>query len=116
MERVAITPTRRRDFESTVEEKKEPSGLCSCCRFAEHCTYPKDPSQPILQCDEFEGLGPPPPALGDRKNLQGIVDEPLSSSEKDFKEFKGLCTICENRPTCTFPKPEGGVWHCEEYR
>jgi hypothetical protein len=28
----------------------------------------------------------------------------------------GLCSTCENSETCTFQKPEGGVWHCEEYK
>jgi hypothetical protein len=31
-------------------------------------------------------------------------------------DLKGLCVNCDNRHTCTFPKPEEGVWHCEEYR
>jgi NADH-quinone oxidoreductase subunit E len=30
-------------------------------------------------------------------------------------KYKGLCLNCANRETCTFPKPEGGVWHCDEY-
>jgi hypothetical protein len=29
--------------------------------------------------------------------------------------FKGLCVNCKYRETCLYPKPEGGVWHCEEY-
>jgi NADH-quinone oxidoreductase subunit E len=27
-----------------------------------------------------------------------------------------ICINCENRHTCKFIKPEGGVWHCEEYK
>lgn len=27
----------------------------------------------------------------------------------------GLCLNCEHRDTCTLPRLEGGVWHCEEY-
>ncbi|MFC1733170.1 NAD(P)H-dependent oxidoreductase subunit E [candidate division KSB1 bacterium] len=27
-----------------------------------------------------------------------------------------ICINCENRLTCKFIKPEGGVWHCEEYK
>jgi len=30
--------------------------------------------------------------------------------------FLGLCVNCEDRETCIYPKPEGGVWRCEEYR
>jgi hypothetical protein len=29
---------------------------------------------------------------------------------------RGLCINCDVRNTCTFPKPEGGVWFCEEYQ
>ena len=29
--------------------------------------------------------------------------------------FKGLCVNCDHRFTCTLPKPESGVWYCEEY-
>jgi hypothetical protein len=34
---------------------------------------------------------------------------------KDAGGYKGLCVNCANRETCLYPKPEGGVWHCEEY-
>ncbi|MEI9476493.1 MAG: hypothetical protein WCO26_07950 [Deltaproteobacteria bacterium] len=36
--------------------------------------------------------------------------------ELDVGKHRGLCTICEDHGVCTYPKPEGGVWHCEEYR
>jgi len=29
--------------------------------------------------------------------------------------LKGLCLTCARKKTCLHPKPEGGVWHCEEY-
>jgi len=36
--------------------------------------------------------------------------------DKDQDKLVGLCVDCEARHNCTFPKSEGGVWHCEEYR
>jgi hypothetical protein len=30
-------------------------------------------------------------------------------------QIKGLCATCESFPTCAFTKPDGGIWHCEEY-
>ena len=27
----------------------------------------------------------------------------------------GLCRNCARLSNCTYPRPEGGVWHCEEY-
>ncbi len=29
---------------------------------------------------------------------------------------KGLCMNCDERETCMLPRPESGVWHCEEYK
>jgi hypothetical protein len=29
--------------------------------------------------------------------------------------FKGLCSNCDRRHDCTFSKPVGGVYHCDEY-
>jgi len=34
----------------------------------------------------------------------------------DTARYKGLCANCENLTVCSFPKHDGGVWHCEEYR
>ena len=50
------------------------------------------------------------------------VDETSRVAERHNAEVEdssvsiGLCMDCENVRTCVFPKPEGGVWHCEEYR
>jgi hypothetical protein len=30
-------------------------------------------------------------------------------------ELPGLCRNCARLDDCTYPKPEGGVWHCNEY-
>jgi hypothetical protein len=38
-----------------------------------------------------------------------------SRPKRSGGEHKGLCMNCANRETCLYPKPEGGVWHCEEY-
>ena len=55
---------------------------------------------------------------GSRKNGKARFQVERTSragQKKDGEEFKGLCVNCANRHTCLFPKPEGGVWHCEEY-
>ncbi len=28
----------------------------------------------------------------------------------------GLCKTCAVRTECKYPKPESGVWHCDEYQ
>jgi hypothetical protein len=29
--------------------------------------------------------------------------------------LRGLCVSCDLRFGCTYPKPPGGVWNCDEY-
>ena len=94
------------------EKKKEYRGLCSTCKKAPTCTFPRDPNRPVLQCDEFEGYEYTP----DKKTLPRTSSKAkLSALDEDSGKYKGLCRLCENRETCTYPKSEGGVWHCDEY-
>ncbi len=82
-------------------------GLCSTCKNTPHCTLRTDPDRPAFYCEQFEVEKPP------------AVTRKISSSVSESKksvELIGLCSDCENLKTCIFPKPEGGVWHCEEYQ
>ena len=92
-------------------------GLCSTCNKESSCTFPRDHSRPVMQCEEFEGIIPAP-AKNERKN-NPISDNSRvhSHTEEDHSgTYMGLCSNCEKRETCTFPKPESGVWRCEEYQ
>ena len=91
-------------------------GLCSCCKGASTCTYPKTPGHSILECDEFDGILAPPLGLVHPANVASVnPNHQANPRGSDLKEYRGLCSNCEQRSTCTYPKPEGGVWHCEEY-
>lgn len=35
--------------------------------------------------------------------------------EEDVSKHKGLCKNCAKRESCKLPRPEGGVWRCEDY-
>jgi len=93
----------------------EHSGLCFSCRNALTCTFLRDHKTPVLQCDEFDGFESflRKPKTSSHQNIMDFKSNP---GKKDSDGCKGLCSICEDRKTCTYPKPEGGVWHCEEYR
>mgnify|MGYP001566844193 CR=1 FL=1 len=92
-------------------------GLCSTCRNDPTCTYPRDAGRPVLQCQEFEGYVMTPPRTTGRDISPSTNLWVRSAAEEKYTgKYMGLCRSCENRGTCTFPKPEGGVWHCEEYR
>jgi len=110
---------------STRDEAEEESeisrrgyrGLCSACRKGEQCTYPRDYRHPILQCEEFEGIEPSAVRFTEKDILQAIDSiVKLNCEENNSNQYQGLCRNCQIREHCTYPRPEGGVWHCEEYR
>ena len=45
-----------------------------------------------------------------------LAGEQITRHEITEMGHGGLCMDCEYRNDCTYPKPEGGVWHCGEYR
>ena len=102
-----------------MSENVKYSGICSTCKHAPTCTYPRDPKRPVLCCEEFEiEIGEPQRVKFSGKDLlsSGLPSPRSDSDEDDSARYKGLCSDCENRKSCTYPKPEGGVWHCEEYQ
>jgi hypothetical protein len=88
------------------------SGLCRLCDHADRCTFQREVGRPVLECDEFMTLKLSLPAR--LETVAGALTEAISPSVTTL--LKGLCRSCEIRNTCTFSRPEGGVWHCEEYR
>ena len=87
-------------------------GLCMNCKNASSCTFPRDPAKPAFYCEGFEVE----PSVSIVKPPKEQSSVPGLSADKDSTKFIGLCSDCENRENCTFPKPEGGIWHCEEYQ
>jgi hypothetical protein len=89
------------------------SGLCLTCQNAAECTFPRDSARPIWQCEEFMGEARAP----ERVSMEGYSPSRtgLIAAEKDLKTWIGLCKNCANRETCRYPKPDGGIWRCEEY-
>ncbi|MDD5233438.1 MAG: hypothetical protein PHG91_08585 [Syntrophales bacterium] len=85
-------------------------GLCSTCVYSGNCALRRNSSHGVQFCEEYEvenrpAAPPPPPANPFRRRV-----------ERPPVRVLGLCSNCDNYPTCSFPKPEAGVWHCEEYR
>ncbi len=90
-------------------------GLCATCNNADTCTFPKKLERPVLNCDEFEGY-PVIPVITSFKSTSPKIRAQRVFTTDSLAKYKGLCKNCDNRKSCTFPKPECGVWHCEEYR
>ena len=87
-------------------------GICSTCNHMEECTAGKNWKGPVTFCEEFDDYLPPKEAPV--AAVVKVVGEERNA-KNDTSKYKGLCVNCELRETCAFPKPDGGVWHCEEY-
>ncbi len=109
-------PSCERNARAPVERRAENSGLCTTCVHVRTCTFLRRDTPPVLFCEEFDGQ---------EKHSSGATAEVMAQSttvhtqatylRERSSKFKGLCATCENRELCTFPKAEGGVWHCEEF-
>ena len=103
------------EHEAVVAKLARFRGLCATCKHALTCTFPRNENRPVMFCEEFEGYdtrstGPMPP----QASVHSASQTPSVSASQD-PTLKGLCVSCARRDTCTFPKPEGGVWQCEEF-
>lgn len=85
-------------------------GVCSACRYEEVCTFDGKPAGVVLQCEQFELAFPAERAPRTPRRPRASTREAA-----DTKKYPGICANCEHRETCTYPKPEGGVWRCEDY-
>lgn len=105
----------RTEEEPVLAEGEVHRGICSCCKHEPNCIYLRDNRRPVLQCEEFEGY-PVRQVKTTGMRVESSADlQLLSSVEKEnYNKYKGLCSICDKRENCVFPKPAGGVWHCEE--
>lgn len=92
----------------------EYSGLCSTCKNCSDCTFPRDAHKPVFYCEQFEIERPSPIRTARKKRAELAESDAVEAEEAT--SFFGLCSDCECRNTCVFPRPEGGVWHCEEYQ
>jgi hypothetical protein len=116
MKNVTYSLKKKTKVSISLDAKKN-QGLCLCCQSALTCVYNRNLERPILQCEEFDGIIPlsfetSPPI----KNPSTHLQETPSLPDDALQQLSGLCMNCEERATCTYPKPEGGVWHCDEYR
>jgi hypothetical protein len=82
-------------------------GLCAQCAKASRCALLLSWQGPVQECDQF------------LRRRADSSRSPARLAEKTLppESFppKGLCLTCGNLDLCPFPRPEGGVWHCEHY-
>lgn len=86
-------------------------GLCTTCANVPGCTLAGNRRVPVMQCLEFAGENATIAAVRPTRPTAARAEE-----TSPFAREPGLCSWCEIRETCTFPKSPGGVWSCEEFR
>ena len=90
-------------------------GLCSTCNNAPTCFY-RARRGPALFCELFDGYAPPAELITSKRAPPPADSSAASRAvAEETSKYTGLCVNCEHRQTCTHPKPDGGVWHCENY-
>ena len=83
-------------------------GLCAACDHAPTCTHARPAATIVLECDDLS------PLKIEVSAPVGVDVVPVATPP-DRAAIKGLCATCDRLPSCTYPKLEGGVWHCDEF-
>ncbi len=92
--------------------KAERPGLCMTCNNAPDCVYRSQRGFDALYCETYDCY-----AVVTNNSNDSLYTEPIIASVTPPQHpAKGLCSNCDNYEDCFLPKPEEGVWHCEEYR
>jgi hypothetical protein len=93
---------------------KEQRDLCCICTYRAKCMDHGTAGSPKLFCEEFDSNGHAPLILVQSDNGSARLHRFDEANHGD--DVGGLCSNCENRSNCTIARPEGHIWHCEEYR
>jgi len=92
------------------------TGLCATCSVVDTCVSAKNSGYPVVECEEYEEDGRTfSETVEVRTSRTSDKAQPLAKTPDAEAVVEGLCETCAHRDTCTFPRLEGGVWHCEEY-
>jgi len=94
---------------SILSVPRVPQGICAACVYGDDCALQAGSERMILQCGQFELAFP------EANRHSAAPSRALPVQAPDSGEYAGLCASCEKRETCTYIKPEGGIWRCEEY-
>ena len=85
--------------------------MCEGCSKYDLCTI-RISGKDLEFCEDYEA-----------KNYFNSRSVPISNSNTSeslinniiINQPKGICKNCANLESCLYPRPEGGIWRCEEY-
>lgn len=89
---------------------KNKQGICLTCAHFTRCVLRSADcsTEGIQYCEEYQTVCLAPVVLTNEKPKKMLRQAPSG--------ILGLCSDCNHYPYCSFPKPEAGVWHCEDYQ
>jgi hypothetical protein len=90
-------------------------GLCVTCEGRATCTYPHHQGQFVLFCEEFDWAWQHRMEMAALTPLQRKPQPVVAEKKRTPSRYRGLCSTCAKQEECVFPKPAGGIWHCEEF-
>lgn len=82
-------------------------GLCSTCNNVPECFHHARRG-PALFCEMFDNFVSP-------GTMVASPPASLRTAALPTWAEAGLCMNCEHQQRCGHPRPEGGIWHCEDY-
>jgi hypothetical protein len=112
------TEAEKKPSERSADLVGDYLGICSTCNYAPDCAHRiKNAGVAIWECENYDDyvrlngtfVGGDPDSAPAREKSRPVGDDPV------LVELRGLCRNCAKREYCSFPRPESGVWHCEEY-
>lgn len=126
---IFVTPVNPKEVKDLLNSTPSGGmGLCTTCNNIPECGYRETRGFDAIFCELFDTYTPPRARAADSdhessrnapKDRKGnrLSNNPHSNPGSNNPEdnVKGLCINCDHRNDCCLPKPEGGIWHCEEY-
>jgi len=85
--------------------------LCRGCSKYDLCTL-RYTDIDLEYCEEYEAKNKL--IINDYPNSQNNLSNSIIKNNNIVKP-RGICRNCANLETCLYPRPEEGVWRCEEY-
>lgn len=110
-----MSPTKRlraAGLDADVQGAPGYAGLCTLCRNDPTCESPRIPWWSPNYCERFQPRKTGPPV---RRTARIVPSRTRIGTKDSRSQYKGLCLLCGLRDYCRYPKPEEGVWQCEEY-
>ncbi len=85
-------------------------GICAACQNGPECTLIKPDAPAPMHCGQFQEYPP-----FHNFTPQDIIAPRPHKTTGHQDTLLGICAHCADRELCTFPRPQGGVWTCDEY-